>query len=141
LVSTTCLHLTGGRAATGEHLGHEDFMKDYWKGELFFDLGKESVFKVMGSGRQGLLGGALSYFLNGAVARNAARADAKGVQGNLEGEGFRLGGVWLLSPSELVYEHQERTWGDIVEGDQLAELERLIQGTRDEAVPEGAARS
>ena len=60
----------------------------------------------MGSGKQGLLSGALSYFAGGAVAQNSARTDAKGVEGNMVGEGLKLGGVWFASPSAMLYEHQ-----------------------------------
>ena len=113
-------------AIAGEHLGHEEFTRDYWKGELLFDLGKSSIFKVMGSGRQGLLSGVMSYFTGGSVSKNWARAGSKGVAGNIEGEGFKLGGVWLFAPSGLVYEHQEKTWGHTVEGAELDRLKRVI---------------
>lgn len=115
-------------AIAGEHLGHEEFTQDYWKGELLFDLGKSSVFKVMGSGKQGLFSGVMSYMTGGSVSKSWALAGSKGVAGNLEGEGFKLGGVWLFAPSGLLYEHQEKTWGDTVEGAELANLRQLIAG-------------
>lgn len=83
--------------------------------------------QVMGSGKGSLAGGTLSYLVGGAVKQNVKRCDAKGVKGNLEGEGLKLGGVWAISPaSEVVYEHQEKQWGDIVEGKPLDELRAAL---------------
>jgi hypothetical protein len=116
-------------AVAGEHLGHQDWQTDgqYWKGELFFDLGKTGLFNTMGSGKQGLLSGVLSYSLGGAVATNLERANAKGVSGNLKGEGFKLGGVWALSPEgAIAYEHKEGCWGDTVHGARLEELKTAL---------------
>jgi hypothetical protein len=114
-------------AVGGEHIGHEEF-STYWKGEpVLFDLGKQTLFKIMGAGKTGLLSGALSYFLGGAVAQNSERCDTKGITGNLVGEGLKLGGVWAVSPTGgIVYEHKESTWGDIVEGSGLDELKAAV---------------
>ena len=108
-------------------MGHEDF-KPYWSGELFFDIGKAGLFKPSGLKFQGLLSGALSYYTGGAVAQNAARCDAKGVSGNMEGEGLKLGGVFAVSPTgEVAYEHKEGTWGDTtVVSSRMAELEAAV---------------
>jgi hypothetical protein len=113
-------------AIAGEHLGAEEFADKFWPGELFYDLGKAGVFKVMGSGSTSL-GGLASYLVGGAVKKNVQRCDSKGVEGNMVGEGFKLGGVWVVSPaSELVWEHNETTWGDIVEGDKLTALRAAL---------------
>jgi len=39
-----------------------------------------------------------------------------GTDGNLEGDGYHLGGVFVLGPGEegIVYEHREGSWGDNV---------------------------
>lgn len=63
----------------------------------------------------------------GAVAKNVERCDAKGVTGNLEGEGLMLGGVWAISSSgDIAYEHKEKVWGDTVEGAQLQQLKAAV---------------
>ena len=52
---------------------------------------------------------------------------AKGVSGNLKGEGFKLGGVWALSPEgAIAYEHKEGCWGDTVHGARLEELKTAL---------------
>jgi hypothetical protein len=114
-------------AVAGEALGHEDFNR-IWSGELYFDLGKAGLFKRSGLNYQGLLSGALSYYTGGAVAQHSARCDAKGVTGNMEGEGLKLGGVFAVSPTgEVAYEHKERTWGDTtVVGSRMAELQAAV---------------
>lgn len=62
-------------AVGGEALGHEEF-SGYWKGEkLLFDLGKQSLFRIMGAGKQGLLSGVFSYY-TGAQRRLARNQHA-----------------------------------------------------------------
>jgi len=115
-------------AIAGETLGAEEF-QSFWSGELYIDEGKAGVFKVLDAGKQGLLSGAFSYYTGGDVRKNADRCSAKGVEGNMEGEGLMLGGVWAFSPTELVYEHKEGTWGDtIAEPGRLDELRAAIDG-------------
>ena len=118
-------------AVAGEHLGHEEWYAggQYWSGALFFDVGKQGLFKTMGAGRQGLLSGTLSYLMGGAVRTNSDRCDAKQVTGNMEGEGLKLGGVWVLTPDgNIAYEHKENTWGDTVQGARLQELKVAVAG-------------
>lgn len=113
-------------AIAGEALGHEEFL-EHWPGELYIDEGKRGVFAVLDAGKQSLIGGALSYYTGGGVAKNVERCDAKGVTGNMAGEGLKLGGVWAFSPEPaLVWEHKEARWGDIVEGGRLAALRAAV---------------
>ena len=60
---------------------------------------------------QGLLSGIFSYYTGGAVAQNSARCDAKGVTGNMEGEGLKLGGVFAVAPT-----------GDVIPAGHTAQL-------------------
>ena len=115
-------------AVAGEPLGHEDFTANYWSGELFIDMGKKGLFKESGTGYQGLLSGIFSYYSGGAVAKNSARCDAKGVTGNMEGEGLKLGGVFAVSPGgDVMFEHKETTWGDTtVVGNRMTELKAAV---------------
>jgi hypothetical protein len=91
----------------GEHLGHEEFTEKYWRGELFFDLGKKQLYPLMGSGRM-ILSGLASYMFGGAVAKNVSRVNEQEIEGDFQGEGTILGGVWVVSGAEkaILFEHQ-----------------------------------
>ena len=90
---------------------------------------KKDLFKKSALKYQGLLSGVLSYYTGGAVAQNSARCDAKGVTGNLEGEGLKLGGVFAVSPKgEVMFEHREATWGDTTAvGDRMEALKAAVE--------------
>jgi len=47
---------------------------------------------------------------------NIYRSKKLGTAGNLKGDGYHLGGVFVLGPGEegIVYEHREGSWGDNV---------------------------
>ncbi|XP_076440496.1 peroxiredoxin-like 2A [Babylonia areolata] len=57
----------------------------------------------------------LSGFLRATVWSNIRRNRNKGVDGNLDGEGRLLGGVFVLGPGEqgILLEHREKEWGDL----------------------------
>ena len=72
------------------------------KGSLCVDEGKQSVFPLMNGQQMGLLSkgasmlsGLGSYMWGGTVAKAAARAHEQSIEGNMEGEGLLLGGVWV----------------------------------------------
>jgi len=115
-------------AVAGEALGHDEFPQ-YWSGELYFDMDKRDLFKRSDLKYQGILSGAFSYYTGGAVAKASARCDAKGVTGNMVGEGLKLGGVFAVSPvGEVKFEHKEATWGDTtVAGNRTADLKRAVE--------------
>mmetsp|Transcript_20734 Transcript_20734/g.42153 ORF Transcript_20734/g.42153 Transcript_20734/m.42153 type:complete len:89 (-) Transcript_20734:366-632(-) len=52
----------------------------------------------------------------GITAKSWKRAKEKGVDGNLKGEGLKLGGVFVIGPGKqgILFEHKEKTWGDNV---------------------------
>lgn len=39
--------------------------------------------------------------------------------GNFKGDGFLLGSVFAISPSEVIFEHREKTFGDAADPDAL----------------------
>ena len=85
----------------GEHLGREEFVEKYWKGELFFDMGKTSWFPAVHGGKKysNTASGIFSALFGGKVAKAWKRMTSKGgIEGNLKGEGFTLGGVWVVHP-------------------------------------------
>jgi hypothetical protein len=91
-------------------------------------MGKADLFEKSELRYQGVLSGIFSYYMGGAVAQHTKRCDAKGVTGNLEGEGLKLGGVFAVSPAgEVKFEHREATWGDTtVEGTRMAALKAAV---------------
>ena len=97
----------------GEHLGHEEFTEKYWRGELFFDVGKKHWYPLMGSGTMALSGLA-SYMFGGSVAKSISRVGAQKIDGNFKGEGTILGGVWVVSGVDkaILFEHQVRCHAD-----------------------------
>jgi hypothetical protein len=100
----------------GEHNGREEFQKGFWRGELYFDLGKKTWFPAMHGGKQAsfLMSNLCSAFTGGAVYKAYKRIAAKGFNWNTEGsQAAVLGGVWVLHPSQgVIYEYREKTWGD-----------------------------
>jgi hypothetical protein len=97
-------------AVAGEHLGHDEFVPEHWKSDMFFDIDKKSMWPILGSGTgSGAVGGIASYATGGVVAKNMKRTKDKGITGNLKGEGLKLGGVWVLGAGTqgLLFEHQE----------------------------------
>lgn len=59
----------------------------------------------------------LSGFLRLSVWRSFSRARSRGVQGNLDGEGRILGGVFVVGPGEqgILLDHKEKEFGDKVD--------------------------
>lgn len=56
-------------------------------------------------------------FLRLSVWRSFSRARSRGVQGNLDGEGRILGGVFVVGPGEqgILLDHKEKEFGDKVD--------------------------
>lgn len=59
----------------------------------------------------------ISGFLRLSVWRSSFRAKSKGVEGNFQGEGRLLGGVFVVGPGEqgILLDHKEKEFGDKVE--------------------------
>jgi hypothetical protein len=103
----------------GEHLGREEFLKDFWKGELYFDIGKKTWFPAIHGGKKStrLLSNIFSAICGGLVAKGYKRIMAmnggQGINYNLAGEGTVLGGLWVVHPTQgVIYERREKDWGD-----------------------------
>ncbi|KAK2543036.1 Fam213a [Columba livia] len=86
----------------------EDF-QHYFKGEIFLDEKKG----FYGPHRRKMM---LSGFFRFGVWQNFFRAWKNGYSGNLEGEGFTLGGVFVIGAGRqgVLLEHREKEFGDKV---------------------------
>uniref|UniRef100_A0A914E004 Peroxiredoxin-like 2A n=1 Tax=Acrobeloides nanus TaxID=290746 RepID=A0A914E004_9BILA len=58
-------------------------------------------------------------FLRFSTYANLYKTKKAGVEGNMEGEGRLLGGVYLINKNEMVYGHLEKEWGDNVEIEEI----------------------
>ncbi|XP_070350087.1 peroxiredoxin-like 2A isoform X1 [Equus asinus] len=99
----------------------EDF-QPYFKGEIFLDEKK----KFYGPQRRKMM---LLGFVRLGVWRNFFRAWDSGFSGNLEGEGFILGGVFVVGSGRqgILLEHREKEFGDKVNVDSVLEAARKIK--------------
>ncbi|TRZ21866.1 hypothetical protein HGM15179_005270 [Zosterops borbonicus] len=97
-------------AVVKENIGTEveDF-QHYFKGEIFLDEKKG----FYGPRRRKMM---LSGFFRLGVWQNFFRAWRGGYTGNLEGEGFTLGGVYVIGAGTqgILLEHREKEFGDKV---------------------------
>ncbi|TKC50296.1 peroxiredoxin-like 2A isoform X1 [Delphinapterus leucas] len=97
-------------AVVKEHVKTEvkDF-QPYFKGEIFLDEKK----KFYGPERRKMM---FMGFVRLGVWYNFFRARSGGFSGNLEGEGFILGGVFVVGPGKqgILLEHREKEFGDKV---------------------------
>lgn len=112
-----------------EELGAKEFTK-FLDGELFLD--KEKRFYGPEERRMLLTG-----MLRWSVWNNIMRANKKGVEGNLKGDGTLLGSVFLIGPGDqgILYEHREMEFGDHHNSTELlAALEKINVG--DNEVPD-----
>jgi len=80
----------------------EEFREGFWQGELFLDEDK-GFFKALGGGEvisrfstASFLAMLANPFRSNPVKENIAKTNKKGVQGNLKGEGFVQGGLYVV---------------------------------------------
>jgi len=104
-------------AVVGETLGADEFEAKFWKGKGVF-LDSERTFYGPKIRKMGLWG-----MLRIETWLNIYKSKQLGTAGNLEGDGYHLGGVFVLGPGEqgIVFEHREGSWGDNVNTTQVME--------------------
>jgi len=120
-------------AIAGEELGAEEFMADYWQGELYFDLDR-NWWRELNGQSQGMIGGAFSYFTGSSVASNVKKFGeyetslGRKIPDSGQGSGTKLGGVFVFGKGEtgLIHSHQEKSWGDAADVAKIADaLQRV----------------
>jgi hypothetical protein len=81
----------------------------FWQGEIFLDEGLE-FYKAIHGGNLNRVG--ISAFLGRAIYSNYRRAGSKGYSGDTKGEGRVLGGLYIVTRDQVVYEYPEKISGD-----------------------------
>lgn len=96
--------------------------RPYFNGEIFLD--EKRGFYGPQERSMGVSG-----FLRLGVWMNGWRAYCGGFGGNLKGEGFVLGGVYVIGPGQqgVLLEHREMEFGDKVNPSDVLQAVRLIQ--------------
>lgn len=91
-----------------EKLGLPEFYSsDYWKGTLLVNAEKQ-IFERLGT-KQGSLFGLFSS----ETMEAGKAATERGTEGNFEGDGFQLGGVWIFAADgTCAYEYISSSFGD-----------------------------
>lgn len=92
--------------AAEKMLGLEDFQKSYFCGELFQDperkfyefLGSKPIFTLGGLGRA-LLN---PFKFRRELKEMGERQKAKGIEGNMQGDGLTKGGILVISPQDQI---------------------------------------
>uniref|UniRef100_A0A670HZG5 Peroxiredoxin-like 2A n=1 Tax=Podarcis muralis TaxID=64176 RepID=A0A670HZG5_PODMU len=110
-------------AVVKENIGTEvEQFQPYFKGEIFLDAQKR--FYGPKKRKMTLLG-----MFRCSVWRHFFNAWKHGYTGNLEGEGFVLGGVFVIGPGKqgILLEHREKEFGDKVSLDAVLEAVEKIQ--------------
>lgn len=109
-------------AVVKEDVGTEvQNFRPYFKGEIFLD--EKRRFYGPRERRMGLLA-----FLRVGVWMNGLRAFKKGFMGNVLGEGFVLGGVFVIGRGDqgILLEHREIEFGDKVNTEDVIRAARRI---------------
>ncbi|XP_033835387.1 peroxiredoxin-like 2A [Periophthalmus magnuspinnatus] len=97
-------------AVVKQNIGKElDTFKKYFTGKVYVDQQRNFYGPV----QRWMF---FSLFLRIGVWRSLWRAYRRGFRGNLRGEGFILGGVFVIGPGEqgILLEHREKEFGDKV---------------------------
>lgn len=85
----------------------EFYMEGFWKGQLFVDTSKD-IFRELNTVQGNLLG-----LMAKETLEAGKLATERGTEGNLEGDGFQLGGVWVFAADGCtVFEYISRSFGD-----------------------------
>lgn len=109
-------------AVVHQRFGVDGFQPSF-KGDVYFDLEKRFY------GPQERWMSLWQGVLRPGVWMNIWRASRGGFQGNLEGEGRMLGGVFVIGKGDqgILLEHRESEWGDHVDLAQVLDAVKKIR--------------
>jgi len=95
--------------------------RPHFSGDIYID--EKQHFYGPHQRKMGALG-----FIRLGVWRNFIRANKAGYQGNMNGEGFILGGVFVIGAGNqgILLEHREKEFGDKVENADVLEAVKKI---------------
>lgn len=116
-------------AVVKENVGEEvKNFRPYFNGDIYLD--RQRRFFGPRERKMGLSG-----FLRSGVWKSGYRAFMNGFLGNFYGEGFVLGGVFVIGPGSqgILLEHREKEFGDKVN---IAIVARAAQDIQSEPVSE-----
>ncbi|CAG8593572.1 13551_t:CDS:2 [Dentiscutata heterogama] len=109
----------------------EEFNKGYWNGLLYFDKEK-SFFSHIGGGQ--IQYGGIMSFLKPSVWFNIRQSMKTGVTGNFKGDGYVLGGLYIIRQGSggVEYQYREKVWGDHAPFDQVLTAVKNVSAKKDE---------
>ncbi|KXS17610.1 hypothetical protein M427DRAFT_54534 [Gonapodya prolifera JEL478] len=114
-------------AVVHEERGAKDFAENYWKKPLYLDEEKK-LYELVQGGKQNWA--SVFSLFSSDVRANLSRANGKGVEGNLQGEGRLLGGLALISTKGVHYSYAEKHFGDHAP---MTEVLQAVSGISGEA--------
>ncbi|KAL6068797.1 Peroxiredoxin-like 2 activated in M-CSF stimulated monocytes [Balamuthia mandrillaris] len=120
-----------------ELLGVEEFLAGgYWKGDHLLLDTRRQLYQAFGASRSSVLG-----LLRPSFWSAASRADGKGFKGDLAGDGWQLGGTFVVDcqSGELVFQHHQQGFGEHADLDQLMQSVKQHFPRRQEQQKEAAA--
>jgi len=88
----------------------------FFSGDVFVDESKEA-FMALGLRRSGLSDG--YGFFDPASWAAVYRSWQRGVQGDLKGDGFQMGGTFVIVGGKCVYDHRMQSPGDKPDVDEI----------------------
>ena len=119
-IGVSVVALSFERFGEGSDSDHSFAKGGYWLGTIY-SIDKEVYTELFD--RKGLMNGFFGLMDINKAVRDKVKA--QGVTGNLKGDGFQLGGQFVVdTKGEVVFEHRQKKYGDD------AELEDLLAAAR-----------
>ncbi|KAF9972412.1 hypothetical protein BGZ73_004454 [Actinomortierella ambigua] len=112
-----------------EKLGADLFQSEAWKGEVFFDP-EAAFYKAMG-GHNKLRVAHWETLVRPSFWKHFMRNKRSGISGNFIGDGSVLGGLLIVNNNgTIVYEHEEKVWGDIAPVENVLQAASKLTGVQ-----------
>ncbi|KXJ09149.1 Prostamide/prostaglandin F synthase [Exaiptasia diaphana] len=123
-----------------EELGLEEFQEGkFFTGELFID-GEKKCYKDLGFKRYGTLS-VMASLLTKEFRSAYAKSNAKGIKGNMKGDGLQTGGMLIVtSESKVLLSHAQSAPGDHVSNEAILKALGIdAEPSQETSKEEGAA--